>query len=147
MYFLDRHKTITCYYESLTRAACDKYQLTQMEYDILMFLYGNPQINTAADIVRICKYTKSHVSTSLKHLEDRELVRKVQSETNKKQIAIFTTDSAQEIIQNGLDTKKLFAKTVLEGVTAEELEAFRKVFDKVCQNAEAHLHKKTKKEL
>ena len=38
MYFWDRHKTINRYYESLTRSICDKYDLTQMEYDILMFL-------------------------------------------------------------------------------------------------------------
>ena len=37
MHFWDRHKTITGYYESLTSSICDKYDLTQMEYDILMF--------------------------------------------------------------------------------------------------------------
>ena len=54
MFFWDKHKTITCYYESLTKAVCDKFDLTQMEYDILMFLYNNPQYNTAADIVKVC---------------------------------------------------------------------------------------------
>ena len=66
MHFWDRHKTITEYYESLTSSICDKYDLTQMEYDILMFLHGNPEFNTAADIVKIRKSTKSHVSTSRK---------------------------------------------------------------------------------
>ena len=50
MHFWDRHKTITGYYESLTSSICDKYDLTPMEYDILMFLHGgrhcqNSQIN------------------------------------------------------------------------------------------------------
>lgn len=61
MYFLDQHKTITLYYEMLTASTCDKYNLKKMEYDILMFLYHNPEYNTAADIVRIRKSTKSHV--------------------------------------------------------------------------------------
>ena len=73
MHFWDRHKTITGYYESLTSSICDKYDLTQMEYDILMFLHGNPEFNTAADIVKIRKSTKSHVSTSLKSLENKGL--------------------------------------------------------------------------
>ena len=55
MHFWDRHKTITGYYESLTSSICDKYDLTQMEYDILMFLHGNPEFNTAADIVKVRK--------------------------------------------------------------------------------------------
>ena len=38
MYFWDKHKTITSYYELLSGEVCDRYGLTQMEYDILMFL-------------------------------------------------------------------------------------------------------------
>ena len=76
MYFWDKHKTITSYYELLSREVCDLYGLTQMEYDILMFLHNNPQHNTAAEIVKVRKSTKSHVSTSLKKLEKMGLVEK-----------------------------------------------------------------------
>ena len=34
MYFWDKHKTITSYYELLSGEVCDRYELTQMEYDI-----------------------------------------------------------------------------------------------------------------
>ena len=34
MYFWDKHKTITGYYELLSGEVCDRYGLTQMEYDI-----------------------------------------------------------------------------------------------------------------
>lgn len=67
MYFWDKHKTITSYYELLSGEVCDRYGLTQMEYDILMFLHNNPHHNTAAEIVKVRKSTKSHVSTSLKN--------------------------------------------------------------------------------
>ena len=45
-----------------------------MGFDILMFLYHNLDLNTAADITRTRKSTKSHVSTSLQTLEDRRLI-------------------------------------------------------------------------
>ena len=48
MYFWDKHKTITNYYELLSGEVCDQYELTQMEYDIIMFLHNNPHHNTAA---------------------------------------------------------------------------------------------------
>ena len=89
MYFWDKHKTITSYYELLSGEVCDRYGLTQMEYDILMFLHNNPQQNTAAEIVKIRKSTKSHVSTSLKKLENKGLVEKIQSENNKKHVVGF----------------------------------------------------------
>ena len=84
MYFWDKHKTITSYYELLSGRVCDQYGLTQMEYDILMFLHNNPQHNTVAEIVKVRKSTKSHVSISLKNLESKGLVERIQSETNKK---------------------------------------------------------------
>ena len=106
MHFWDKHKTITRCYEMLTRSVCDRYKLTQMEYDILMFLYNNPQYNTAADIVKIRKSTKSHVSTSIKSLENKGLIEKKQSESNKKHIEIFVTESAKSIIYEGIDAQK-----------------------------------------
>lgn len=89
MYFWDKHKTITNYYEFLSGQVCDRYALTQMEYDILMFLHNNPRHNTAAEIVKVRKSTKSHVSASLKELESKGLVKRIQSENNKKHIEIF----------------------------------------------------------
>ena len=142
MHFWDRHRTITGYYESLARSICDKYDLTQMEYDILMFLYGNPEFNTAADIVRIRKSTKSHVSTALKSLESKGLVEKEQSASNKKHIEIFVTQSAKSIIYEGIDTQKRFAHDVLKGFSDEEITAFKNIFEKICNNAEDCLNKK-----
>ena len=87
MYFWDKHKTITSYYELLSSRICDQYGLTQMEYDILMFLHNNPQHNTAAEIVKIRKSTKSHVSTSLKKLKD--LLKEYKVKTIKNILRLF----------------------------------------------------------
>ena len=46
---------------------------------ILMFQHNNPQYNTAADIVKVRKSTKSHVSTSLKDLEGKGMVERIQN--------------------------------------------------------------------
>lgn len=46
---------------------------------ILRFLHNNPQYNTAADIVKVRKSTKSHVSTSLKNLEGKGMVERIQN--------------------------------------------------------------------
>ena len=112
-----------------------------MEYDILMFLHNNPQLNTAAEIVKIRKSTKSHVSTSLKKLENRGFVKRIQSEDNKKHIEIVLLDRAALIVEAGLNAQKQFAQDVLSGLTKEERHMCIKVFDKICNNAEEHLGK------
>ena len=138
MYFWDKHKTITSYYELLSGKVCDKYELTQMEYDILMFLYNNPQNNTAAEIVKIRKSTKSHVSTSLKNLENKKLIERKQSEENKKHVEIFLLDKAELIVEEGINAQKQFAQNVLSGLTEEEKDMCLRVFNKICNNAEEH---------
>ena len=144
MYFWDKHKTITSYYELLSGKVCDKYELTQMEYDILMFLHNNPQNNTAAEIVKIRKSTKSHVSTSLKNLENKKLIERKQSEENKKHVEIFLLDKAELIVEEGINAQKQFAQNVLSGLTEEEKDMCIRVFDKICNNAEEHLRREWK---
>lgn len=141
MYFWDKHKTVTSYYEVLSGEVCDRYGLTQMEYDILMFLHNNPQHNTAAEIVKIRKSTKSHVSTSLKKLEEKGLVERIQSEDNKKHIEIVLLDKAELIVKAGINAQKQFAQNVLSGLTEEEKHICINIFDKICCNAEEQLRR------
>lgn len=131
MYFWDKHKTITNYYELLSDEVCDQYELTQMEYDIIMFLHNNPHHNTAAEIVRIRKSTKSHVSSSLKKLENKGLIKRKQSKDNKKHIEIVLLDDAALIVDAGLNAQKQFAQNVLRGLTEEEKHVCMNVFDKI----------------
>lgn len=142
MFFWDKHKTITSCYEILAKDVCDRYQLTQMEYDILMFLHDNPQHNTAADIVKVRKSTKSHVSTSLKRLESRGLIKRIQSISNKKHIEIVLLSEAEQIIDAGIEVQKQFAKNVLSGLTEEEKHICISVFNKICNNADEYLKRR-----
>ena len=110
-----------------------------MEYDILMFLHNNPQYNTAAEIVKIRKSTKSHVSTSLRMLEEKGLIEKRQSEDNKKYIAIILLDKAKTIVNEGTAVQKQFARDILDGLTDEEMDMCKAVFEKIYENAEKRL--------
>ena len=136
MYFWDQHKTITSYYELLSSEVCDRYELTQMEYDILMFLYNNPQHNTAEDIVRYRKSTKSHVSMSLKVLEVKGLIERRIDKDNKKRVEIYILDSADDIIKDGIRVQKQFAKDMFNGLTDDEIALCKQIFKKICNNAE-----------
>ena len=141
MFFWDQHKTITSCYEMLARKVCEEYSLTQMEYDILMFLHNNPLHNTAAEIVRIRKSTKSHVSTSLKELEGKGLIERIPGADNKKHIEIVLLEKAEPIIENGIKAQREFAKQVLSGLSEEEMRTCKAVFNKICRNADAYLKK------
>ena len=112
-----------------------------MEYDILMFLHGNPQHNTAADIVMIRKSTKSHVSVSLKSLERKGLIRRVQSASNKKRIEITLTERSAPIIDAGTQVQAQFSKDVLSGLTQEEKDICISIFCRIHDNADECMRK------
>lgn len=139
MHFWDQHKNITLYYEALTKSICDKYDLKQLEYDILMFLHFYPQFNTAADIVKVRKSTKSHVSTSLKVLEQKGLIEKKQNAKDKKCIEIYLLKKSDEIIEDGIDIQKKFMWDLFQGISEDEMKIFKDVFDQICKNADNFL--------
>ena len=62
-------------YQDTVLPVCKKYGLTYMEFGVLMFLYNNPQYNTAAQIVSMRHIPKSHVSISVKSLMEKGLLR------------------------------------------------------------------------
>ena len=141
MHFWDQHKVITYYYESLSKSICEKYNLTKMEYDILMFLYNNPQFNTAADIVKVRKSTKSHVSIALKDLEKKVMIERRQNPNNKKIIEIFLLEKAKKISDEGMNLQKRLMHNLLDGFSDDEKKICKIMFDKIAANAESYLKK------
>lgn len=142
MDFWDQHKTITCFYEKAGEEVCKKYGISQMEYDILMFIDANPQYATAADIVRVRKSAKSHVSTSLKRLEEKGYIERKADEKNKKIVTIHVLDTAKPLIQEGREAQKHFMHMLSKGISHEEMMMFKDCFEKLCRNAEEMLREK-----
>lgn len=139
MIFWEKRKAVTALYEKKTRAICDRYQLTQMEYDILMFLHNNPTYTTATDIVSIRRLTKSHVSSALKMLEDKGYIRRYYELNNRKTVHIEVLGLAEEIIQEGYNVQKDFFDTVFFGFSEEERKQYRTLLDRIYENVEKEL--------
>ena len=78
---------------------CEKENLVIL---MMRVRQNNPAYNTAADIVRIRKSTKSHVSTSLKVLEDRGFIEKRIDKDNKKHVTIHLLQLTNEGIEDGI---------------------------------------------
>ena len=66
MKFVDFMADSRDFYTGLIDPVCKKYGLTQMEFNILLFLANNPECDTAARIIKKRAFTKSHVSMSVR---------------------------------------------------------------------------------
>ena len=79
------------------------------------------------------------MSSSLKNLESRGLIERIQSADNKKHIEIVLLNKADRIIEDGIKAQKEFAKIALDGLTGEEKRICKEVFHKICENADKYI--------
>lgn len=125
-------------HDHFTSEVCKKHNLKQSELDIILYLHTYPNYCTARDIVRKENLSKSHVSISLKSLEQKGLVRGEFKGTNRRTIYLNLTDASREIVNDGLEARALFAKAMLENFSEEEKKAFFEYLLKVKKNIIAH---------
>ena len=121
-------------YERTVIPVCREYGLTYMEFTVLMFLHNNPQCDTAAQITKIRRLTKSHVSISLKGLQERGLVRGIYFPGNQKTLHLQLTDEAKPVVEAGLAAQKEFGDILVRGFSPEELVLLQKLINKLNEN-------------
>ena len=88
-------------YENMVSPVCEKYELTYMECTVLMFLANNRQYDTATQIVRYRHLAKSHVSVSIRSLQERGLILGEHKGGNHRTIHLSVAGKATEIIAAG----------------------------------------------
>lgn len=115
---------------------CKKWELTRNELDVLLFLYNNPQLDRAADIVVCRGIAKSHVSLSVTGLERRGLLLRRFEPTDRRTAHLQLTEQGSVIAQESRDIQLRFFSRICKGVTEAEFDVWRKITQKVCENIE-----------
>ena len=90
-------------------------------------------------VVRISQFTKSHVSTATRKLEERGLITGEHEGNNNKSIHLRLTDLAEKILQEAADATERYKKCLFNGFSEEELQQMRNYFGRICENAESKL--------
>lgn len=122
-------------YKKMTEEIRIKYQLTQTEFDVLMFLYNNPEYDKACDIVNKRNISKSHVSTSVKSLTERGLLEGKYEKENRKNIHLVVCEKAYEIVEEGRKNQIKFYNRIHEGFSKTDFESLEYCLAKINQNA------------
>lgn len=121
-------------YEKSVMPVCKTYGLTYMEFTVLMFLQNNPKYDTAAQLVKIRRLSKSHVSVSVKGLQEKGLVNGVYYPGNQKTLHLQLTKKAEPVVEAGLAAQKEFGASLVRGFTPEEVAQLQYLTDKLYEN-------------
>lgn len=132
--FLALRQVLYHLYNEILDKVLKRYGMTQMELNILLFLANNPQYDTAAEMVSICKLAKSQVSAAVENLASRGYLRR---ELEGRRIHLYLEPAAEPVIADGRQCRKTFSDVVLGGISQEEREVLNHMLMRMEQNARA----------
>ncbi len=121
-------------YEKSVMPVCKAYGLTYMEFTVLMFLRNNPKYDTAAQLVKIRRLSKSHVSMSVKSLQEKGLVKGIYHPGNQKTLHLQLTEASMPITEAGEAAQKAFGVALVRGFTPEEVSQLQYLTEKLHEN-------------
>lgn len=121
-------------YERSVMPVCKAFGLTYMEFTVLMFLHNNTKYDTAAQMAKIRGLSKSHVSISVKGLQEKGLVTGIYYPGNQKTLHLQLTEAAAPVTRAGIAAQKEFGANLVQGFTPEEVAQLQRLTEKLYNN-------------
>ncbi|MCR5090499.1 MAG: MarR family transcriptional regulator [Oscillospiraceae bacterium] len=131
-------------YDRSMAPVSSSFGLTATELSILLFLANNPGYDTARGIVEKRHLAKSHVSVSLRALEEGGLIRKEHRNGDNRTVHLVLLPASEDMIREGLQAQAEFLSTVTCGFSTEELSRFRSEIGRMNENVLAALQNNRK---
>ncbi len=125
-------------YQSVLTPLCIKYELTHAELIVLLFLSQNAQTDTASDIVKSRRLTKSAVSAAVHTLEKRGLVTGEYSDGNHRSIHLKICKEAEQIITEGKAAQNAFYKVLTNGFSEAEKSSLKEFLKRISLNIKTY---------
>ena len=132
--FLSNIRRIMRLHESMLKSICGEYHLTLIEATIISFLYNNPELDRAADIVELRMLSKGNVSQAVESLIQKSLLSREQDKGDRRKIHLYLTPACEPITKSIEKIGKQFHEEVFSGLSAEERLLFEKVNQKIVEN-------------
>lgn len=126
-------------HSSIFSPVCSKYNLTLAEILVLLFLANNREYDSAKDIVKRLKIKKSHVSLSIRELEERGYLKGGYEGSNRRTIHLHLCDKSDGIIEDARDAQKKFLSILERGFSEEEVRHFNNYIRRVNENINDYL--------
>ena len=127
-------------YEKMVLPVCEKYGLTYMEFTVLLFIANNPQYDTATQIVKYRHLAKSHVSMSIRSLQEQGLILGEYRGGNHRTIHLNVSDNAIGVIEDGRMAQNRFCEILFAGFSKKEMEKLQQFTEHVSRNIKEYVN-------
>lgn len=132
--YFDSVQRVKREYTRVLEPICSQWSLTRNEMDVLLFLYNNPELNRAADIVSYRGIAKSHVSLSVGTLEEKALLLRTEQPADRRAVRLELTAEGKQIAAQARTAQIEFFDQLHKGITKEEMVVWQKIAQKIEDN-------------
>lgn len=135
MKYLDMIAAILELHQKMIAPVSKEYGLTSTELEILLFLANNPEYDTATEIVQKRHLAKSHVSTSLRSLEAKRLLRREYRDNDHRTVHLSLERDSEEIVKKGQAAQGRFVDLLARGIGESEFKELARILRQIDENA------------
>ena len=121
-------------YQELLSPLCRKYELTESELVILLYLADRNPADTATKIIHSQRLKKSVVSVSIDGLLKKGLISSFYHEDDHRTKHLTVNETAKPIIREGKKIQDQYYELMTEGLKDEEKDSLNRILRKVNRN-------------
>ena len=122
-------------YDAAISRTAHQCGITRPEADVLLFLYNNPTLNTARDIVYYRGFSKAYVSKAVDPLIRQGMIDMTTDPSDRRR-QLLSISGGAEIAEKLRAAQAEFMRVITEGIPQSELDCFMAVNEAMCKNAE-----------
>ncbi|MBS6397172.1 MAG: MarR family transcriptional regulator [Clostridiales bacterium] len=111
-----------------------KYDMTQLEVDILAFLKNNPHMDTASDIVRYRMLPKANVSQGVELLIQKEMLVRRTDPCDRRRVHLELQKEAEPVLEGILEAQRSFGEILFRGIPEDEREWYLEMSHRISEN-------------
>ena len=105
------------------------------EMSILLSLAGNPELDTARDIVETRSMTKSSVSRAVESLVRQGYIHTREDHEDRRITHLVLEEKASPVIEVGIQAQQEMLDFLCQGISRKELESFCRIHNQIQENA------------
>ena len=125
--------------EKIVGEVSREHGMNSTELGILMFLANNPQYDTAKEIVEYRGMTKSCVSKAVDSLVRQGYLSTREDDADRRITHLVLEEQAGLAIAEGLQAQERLMAYICQGLSAEEMEGFCKIYNRIMENTKEAL--------
>lgn len=138
---LETSHAVNRLYDRMRKPICVELSLTTMEFDIIAFLYNNPEKDTASDIISYKHFSKGNVSHAIDTLSQGGYLEEVKDSEDRRRIHLKLKAKALGQTEKIAAFQISFYEALIEGFSDTEKDALLSFLFHVRKNANEALAK------